>query len=61
MALITLNFFSQALNRTGPCNVVIPSDKVVARGEGRAQRGPYKTLYLLRVAASFISLAATFM
>lgn len=47
MALITLNFFSQALNRTVPCNVVIPSDKVVARGAEAAPRGPYKTLYLL--------------
>ena len=47
MAFATVNFFSRALNRTVPVNVLIPTDKRVKPGRPAPSPGPYKTLYLL--------------
>ena len=46
MALIQCNFFSKALMRTVPIQVVLPTDKFVGP-EGAQPKGPFKTLYLL--------------
>ncbi len=46
MALIQCNFFSKALMRTVPIQVVLPTDKFVGP-EGAQPEGPFKTLYLL--------------
>lgn len=46
MALIQCNFFSKALMRTVPIQVVLPTDKFVGP-EGTQPEGPFKTLYLL--------------
>ena len=46
MALIQCNFFSKALMRTVPIQVVLPTDKFVGP-EGAMPEGPFKTLYLL--------------
>ena len=46
MALLQCNFFSQALMRTVPIQVVLPTDKTSGPG-GPAAQGPFKTLYLL--------------
>ena len=46
MALLQCNFFSQALMRTVPIQVVLPTDKTLGPG-GPAAQGPFKTLYLL--------------
>lgn len=46
MATAVIHFFSQALNRTTTCHVIIPSDKVVA-GTRQEEKTPYRTLYLL--------------
>ena len=47
MAFATVNFFSAALKRPVPINVVIPSDKRVYGSMTTVGAGPYKTLYLL--------------
>lgn len=46
MALIQCNFFSKALMRTVPIQVVLPTDKFVGPA-GTQPEGPFKTLYLL--------------
>lgn len=46
MALIQCNFFSKALMRTVPIQVVLPTDKFVGP-QGIQPEGPFKTLYLL--------------
>ena len=46
MALLQCNFFSQALMRTVPIQVVLPTDKTLGPG-GPAAQGPFKTLSLL--------------
>lgn len=46
MALIQCNFFSKALMRTVPIQVVLPTDKFVGP-QGTQPEGPFKTLYLL--------------
>ncbi len=47
MALIQVNFLSQALMRTVPINVILPADKMTFPGMPQAEPKPYKTLYLL--------------
>ncbi|MEY8308630.1 alpha/beta hydrolase family protein [Erysipelotrichaceae bacterium 51-3] len=46
MAILNANLYSNALMRTVPVTVVLPSDKVDANGK-RMAKGPFKTLYLL--------------
>lgn len=47
MALIQCNFFSKALMRTVPIQVVLPTDKMVFPGSPVPEDKPFKTLYLL--------------
>lgn len=48
MALIQVNYFSNALARTVPVNVVLPADKVDSKTHRYASFDkPFKTLYLL--------------
>ena len=48
MALIQVNYLSNALARTVPVNVVLPADKVDSKTHRYAKRTkPFKTLYLL--------------
>lgn len=48
MALIQVNYLSNALARTVPVNVVLPADKVDSKTHGYVRRDrPFKTLYLL--------------
>ena len=48
MALIQVNYFSNALARTVPVNVVLPADKVDSKTHRYASfEKPFKTLYLL--------------
>ena len=47
MALIQCNFFSKALMRTVPIQVVLPTDKMVFPGQPQPEEKPFKTLYLL--------------
>jgi len=48
MALIQVNYLSNALVRTVPVNVILPADKVDSKTHGYVQRTkPFKTLYLL--------------
>ena len=47
MAFATVKFFSAALKRPVPVNVVIPSDKRMPGTMTTTGAGPYKTLYLL--------------
>lgn len=47
MALLQVSLFSQALKRTVPVTVILPSDKVLSYGDGFRKDKPYKTLYLL--------------
>ena len=48
MALIQVNYFSNALARTVPVNVVLPADKVDSKTHRYVRRDqPFKTLYLL--------------
>lgn len=46
MAWIQCNFFSTALMRTVPINVIVPTDKMVP-GVDEQETKPFKTLYLL--------------
>ena len=48
MALIQVNYLSNALARTVPVNVILPADKVDSKTHRYARRDrPFKTLYLL--------------
>ena len=47
MALIQCNFFSKALMRTVPIQVVLPTDKLTFPGQPQPEQKPFKTLYLL--------------
>ena len=48
MALIQVNYLSNALARTVPVNVILPADKVDSKTHRYARREkPFKTLYLL--------------
>ncbi len=47
MALIQCNFFSMALARTVPIQVVLPTDKMTFPGQPKPEEKPFKTLYLL--------------
>ena len=48
MALIQVNYLSNALARTVPVNVILPADKVDSKTHRYAKRTkPFKTLYLL--------------
>ncbi|MBQ6524055.1 MAG: hypothetical protein IJI12_05285, partial [Atopobiaceae bacterium] len=48
MALIQMNYLSNALLRTVPVNVILPVDKVSSKTRDyEAQTKPFKTLYLL--------------
>lgn len=47
MALLQVSIFSQALKRTVPLTVILPSDKVLSYESGFQKDKPYKTLYLL--------------
>ncbi len=47
MALIQVNFVSQALFRTVPIQVILPVDKISFDSKPTPEHGPYKTLYLL--------------
>lgn len=47
MALIQCNFFSKALMRTVPIQVVLPTDKMVFPGQPQPPERPFQTLYLL--------------
>lgn len=47
MAVLQVNFMSQALGRTVPMNVILPVDKVYFPGMPVREDKPYKTLYLL--------------
>lgn len=47
MALLQCNFFSKALMRTVPIQVVLPTDKAVFPGGPQPEEKPFKTLYLL--------------
>ncbi len=48
MALIQVNYLSNALARTVPVNVILPADKVDSKTHCYAKRTkPFKTLYLL--------------
>lgn len=48
MALIQMNYLSNALLRTVPVNVILPVDKVSSKTRDyEGHRGGYKTLYLL--------------
>ncbi len=44
MALLQVSLFSQALKRTVPVTVILPSDKVLSYGDGFRKDKPYKTL-----------------
>lgn len=46
MAILNTSLYSNALMRTVPVSVVLPSDKVDENGK-RMVKGPFKTLYLL--------------
>ncbi len=47
MAILHVHFLSQALKRTVPFVVVLPSDKVTSYGCPQREKRPFKTLYLL--------------
>lgn len=47
MALLQCNFFSKALMRTVPIQVVLPTDKMVFPGQPAPEEKPLQTLYLL--------------
>ena len=47
MALIQVNFMSQALMRIVPFNVILPVDKFTQPGTAPHPAAPFKTLYLL--------------
>ena len=47
MALLQVNFFSDALKRTVPIHVILPADKVGPNGLMPIPEGGFKTLYLL--------------
>lgn len=47
MAILQVHFLSQALKRTVPIQVVLPSDKVLSYNGRMDEIKPYKTLYLL--------------
>ena len=47
MALLQVNFFSDALKRTVPMQVILPADKVGPNGPIPVPENGYKTLYLL--------------
>ncbi len=48
MAVFEVNYFSYALNRRVPVNVILPTDKFYFPGMKKREEGkPYKTLYLL--------------
>ena len=48
MALIQVNYLSNALARTVPVHVILPADKVDSKTHGYVRREkPFKTLYLL--------------
>ena len=47
MALIQVNFMSQALMRTVPVNVILPVDKFDRPGAAARPCAPFQTLYLL--------------
>lgn len=47
MALLQVNFMSQALMRTVPVNVILPVDKFIQPGTAPQPPASFKTLYLL--------------
>ena len=47
MALLQVNFFSDALKRTVPMQVILPADKIGPNGPVPVPEPGYKTLYLL--------------
>lgn len=47
MAFIRADIFSECLMRTVSIHAVIPSDKVLYDGNGKKEKKPFKTLYLL--------------
>ncbi len=47
MAILHVRFLSQALKRTVPCVVILPSDKIMSYGRSQREKRPLKTLYLL--------------
>ena len=47
MALIQVNFLSEALMRTVPVQVILPVDKMGVPGSTVREEKPFKTLYLL--------------
>ncbi len=47
MAVLEVNFVSEALMRTVPMYVILPADKLPLPGESRPEVKPFKTLYLL--------------
>ena len=47
MALLQVNFFSDALKRTVPMQVILPADKIGPNGPVPVPEHGYKTLYLL--------------
>ena len=48
MAVFRVNFMAEALGRTVPLTVILPTDKVYFGDMQRREEGkPYKTLYLL--------------
>lgn len=47
MALLQVNYMSKALLRTVTMNVILPVDKFTMDGNTCAERGPFRTLYLL--------------
>ena len=47
MALLQVNFFSDALKRTVPMQVILPADKIGPKGPVPVPENGYKTLYLL--------------
>ena len=47
MAFIQMEFFSSALMRTVPVNVILPVDKMAVPGMEQEEDKPFRTLYLL--------------
>ena len=47
MALIQMNYLSEALMRTVPVNIILPADKLRFPGMPEREEKPYRTLYLL--------------
>ena len=47
MALLHVSFYSPALRRTVPCDVILPTDKCLPGQPGYVRARPFRTLYLL--------------